>query len=338
MISNKVELSIIIPVYNTGKYLMDTFASILYAKNNSNASVEVIFVDDHSNVETKNILKQLLEYNFVKVITLSPNEPKGAGNARNIGMDNSTKNHLYFMDADDKIDVNFFEKISNFVLNSEFDILTFGFIMIEATTGKVINKVSPIENKKIFSFMGNDEALSWYFANVNVFSVWNKIYSKKFILENKLRFPNNRTAQDAIFNLTLLSKSPAVEIIPDSLYHYLISRPGSNQTVLKSKFMDEYEVLLALKSAMSELNIKHSDEVYYDQVIEILTREYKFALSQKNNEVIVTDLVHFTELSRDLMNFYRKVKKRKYLKYFVRNFFFTSYRRINFMGWIERHV
>ena len=101
-----MKLSIIIPAYNTEKYIKQCIDSVINIWNIEN---EIIVVNDGSTDRTKDILKEYTENNDrIKVIT---QENQGASAARNTGIKASTGDYIYFLDSDDWIDTVSFEKI-----------------------------------------------------------------------------------------------------------------------------------------------------------------------------------------------------------------------------------
>ena len=101
-----MKLSIIIPAYNTEKYIKQCIDSVINIRNIEN---EIIVVNDGSTDRTKDILKEYTENNDrIKVIT---QENQGASAARNTGIKASTGDYIYFLDSDDWIDTVSFEKI-----------------------------------------------------------------------------------------------------------------------------------------------------------------------------------------------------------------------------------
>ena len=101
-----MKLSIIIPAYNTEKYIEQCIDSVINIRNIEN---EIIVINDGSTDRTKDILKEYTENNDrIKVIT---QENQGASAARNTGIKASTGDYIYFLDSDDLIDTVSFEKI-----------------------------------------------------------------------------------------------------------------------------------------------------------------------------------------------------------------------------------
>ena len=103
------KVSVIIPVYNAEKYLKKCLDSVI---NQTLPDIEIICVNDCSKDSSLNILKEYsLKDERIKIIDCEQNG--GESVARNIGIDNASGDYLAFVDNDDVIDLDFFEKLYN---------------------------------------------------------------------------------------------------------------------------------------------------------------------------------------------------------------------------------
>ena len=111
------KISVIIPVYNTNpEFLQKAINSVL---NQTYKNIEVIIVNDGStDNNTLNFLKTLDNKN----INIINQENKGAGGARNTGINSATGDYIGFLDADDWLDKNFYEVLLNLCENNDADI------------------------------------------------------------------------------------------------------------------------------------------------------------------------------------------------------------------------
>ena len=111
------KVSVIIPIYNTEKYLRKCLDSVC---NQTLSDIEIICVNDCS---TDNSLEILEEYaskdNRIKLIDFKEN--KGAAVARNAGIDEAKGEYIGFVDSDDFIDLDFYEKLYNKAVKSGAD-------------------------------------------------------------------------------------------------------------------------------------------------------------------------------------------------------------------------
>ena len=116
---NKTLFSIIIPVYNTKiSFLKDCFASV---EKQSYTNYEVIIIDDGSNQETKNFLKNY-ESKY-KIIHQPVN--KGIVIGRKTGISMASGDYVIFLDSDDILNNKALEKLNNIITSSNPDVILF---------------------------------------------------------------------------------------------------------------------------------------------------------------------------------------------------------------------
>ena len=105
----KVKVSVIIPVYNTEKYLEKCLYSVC---NQTLSDIEIICINDCSTDNSREILnKYAADDERIKIINFEEN--KGAAAARNAGIDAATGEYIGFVDSDDYPDLDFYEKLYN---------------------------------------------------------------------------------------------------------------------------------------------------------------------------------------------------------------------------------
>lgn len=182
-------ISIIIPTYNRTEKLKRLLKQL---DNQMKDNVEVIVVDDHSDIKLD------VEYKWLKYIYLEENSG-GASVPRNIGLDNAKGKYICFIDSDDSIKANYLEAIIN-KTKEEWD---YCFISWECSTHQIIIKDNPPK---------------WNCC------VWNCIYKRELI--GNIRFnPKLRIAEDYEFN-KLVRKGKKANIT-EVLYYYEQFSPDS---------------------------------------------------------------------------------------------------------------
>lgn len=111
-------VSVVVPCYNDYKYIHEAINSI---NNQTHKNVEIIIVDDGSNMVTKNVLKELKQDN----ITILYQENSGPSTARNKGIKKAKGEYILTLDADDYFDANFISKALNYLIaNSETGLIS----------------------------------------------------------------------------------------------------------------------------------------------------------------------------------------------------------------------
>ena len=215
----QTKISIIMPVYNTGKYLRESISSLV---NQSFKDIELICVDDASDdLETREILKEYsnaeLPFTFYFVAL---NKRSGAANARNVGFKKATGVYTIFLDADDVFDVKFLEKMYIVAMHKNADVCVCGYTEFfcdregKYKQGNIINIIS----KEILDKTREE----WALTNPSV--PWNKLCKTSFLRKNNIMFQNLSSCNDVYFSFMVMYKAKTIASIEDNnLIYYRIN-------------------------------------------------------------------------------------------------------------------
>lgn len=185
------KISVIIPVYNTEKYLRECLDSVI---NQTLTDIEIICVNDGSTDSSLQILQDYAQKD--KRIIVLTQKNKGAGVARNLGLKNAKGEYVAFMDSDDKypeeniLETMFSKAKENNVLicGGEFSFFT--------TENPTLTQVFSETDKK-YSF-DKDEIIEYKNYQFD-YGYHRFIYNREFLSEKRLLFPNYRRFQDPPF-------------------------------------------------------------------------------------------------------------------------------------------
>lgn len=119
-----MKVSIIIPIYNSEKYLKQCLESII---NQTYKNIEIICINDGSTDNSEKIIKDYLKTN--KNITYLKQPNAGQSIARNKGLEKATGDFILFVDSDDFIEKNMVEKLIDPLTKSSKIDLTFAIII-----------------------------------------------------------------------------------------------------------------------------------------------------------------------------------------------------------------
>lgn len=226
----QIQISTIIPIYNSEKLISRTLDSII---NQKYRPMEIILVNDCSTDNTKNIcFEYIKKYNFIKMINLSEN--KGVSNARNKGIEVAKGDYIHFMDSDDTINDHMYLELSKYMEKGYYDIVTTGSSMIFNNNNiekrhikqDIIckNKTDVADYLKRFTMTDKERVL-------NV--IWNKLYSRKIINKYNLKFDMSiNLGEDFLFNCLYLKKVESLLEIKSCMYNYYKNQENN----LTSKF------------------------------------------------------------------------------------------------------
>ena len=201
------KISIIIPIYNSEKYLYTCLTSIV---NQSYKDIEIICIDDASNDNSLNIINEYKEKdNRIKVISLKEN--KGVSNARNIGIENATSKYLCFVDSDDSLDLKFCEESwKNKVLtNSD---LVCGRRVLKNENGSILKIWVPKFDISRHPIRDCDLFTQYHM-------VTDKLFKTNIIKQNNLTFDVNlQYAEDSLFLTQYLTHCKIITNSKNSIY------------------------------------------------------------------------------------------------------------------------
>lgn len=245
------KVSIVIPIYNTQKYLNECLDSVV---NQTFKDLEIICVNDGSTDGTLEILKSYAEKDErIKIIS---QENKGAGAARNKGIEACRGQYVYTMDSDDYIYADAIEDMyENAVLNnSDIVLIKYGRDEIldreNSRNGFYLDDELHMsgEDYKEFTFTYKDikrNVLNTYFNHVICF------YKKEFLDEwEDFKFQENSIFEDVIFHVKTFLRAERISHIPRIYYYY--RRVESSQMRNYKKYSDIFKTIDAVDEFLRE--------------------------------------------------------------------------------------
>ena len=258
---NDIDLSIIVPVFNVEGYLKRALDSILM--QSSPIKYEIVLIDDGSSDNSGAICDEF-QKKFSNVFVRHI-ENNGVSEARNLGISLSRGNYLFFMDPDDFVSEDFFEKIFP-NLNDKWDVLCFGYNEIKE------NKDTILSCRPHFythcGLLGKNEFRNEFielFKTDMMYNVWSRIYNKTFILKHDIRFPNKQIGEDTLFNFQVYRHLNTVLFIDSTLYNYIAGRSGSALTSFHPRRIEiQLDELQELQKLLKEFQIE--DETLIQEI------------------------------------------------------------------------
>lgn len=218
---NSEIVSIIVPVYNSEKYIRRCLDSLI---NQTYSYLEIIVVNDGSNDKSKDILSEYAKNdNRIKVYNQIN---QGASVARNTGLDKANGKYVMFVDVDDYIELDMvYEMIKN--------------IQYENTIVFCDNKEiwpNNIDERKLFNEQSrkelNKEIVLSEIASGRAGLVCGKLFDKSIVDENNIKFDKNiKMCEDQLFFLEVINHCNYFIHIPKALYHY--DRRNENSVTIK---------------------------------------------------------------------------------------------------------
>lgn len=298
------------PIYNVKQFLHKSIDSVL---NQSEKNIELILVDDGSTDGSRQIIE---EYSTDSRVSVILQHNSGTGSARNRGLKIAKGQYIYFMDPDDWLEGEMFLENKPLLEKSEPDILIFGHY------DHIYNKVwtQDLDNKfiaKRSEFLSEFNSL---FTKGVMYTLWNKLYKRDFLVENGLEFGTEKNGQDYMFNLSVYDKVDSAMINSQKYYHYVVKRAGS----ATNKFHPD--VYFYYKKEQSKLieflskNNIYSDQIVSDRWYFILNNSWKRSRQIDNKEQadrFVNDIIN-----EYIVNDYIKPFRLTHIKWTIKYLFF----------------
>lgn len=236
MLKEKPLVSLIVPVYNVEKYLKECVQSLI---NQTYKNIEILLIDDGSTDRSGKICD---EYSKVSRIRTYHKKNSGLGLTRNFGIQHAKGDYISFVDSDDFAEPEMIEKLVKAVSKSKAEVIIGSFTRVKQD-GKVIfvkhykSKIyigEEIPNKLCPRILGGLPNKS---DDIKA-SVWNNLYSLKFIKKYGLLFVSERKyiSEDIDWTLKCLSYAKKVEICSFSDYCYRTNDESLSQKYNAKRF------------------------------------------------------------------------------------------------------
>ena len=209
-------ISVIIPTYNSEKYILDCLNSIF---SSTYTNYEVIIVDDGSTDNTINFIKNIRNHN-IKIYSCNN---KGPGFARNVGIKHSKGKYVFFVDSDDTINSDTFEMLLSEMKGNDIVIGNYKIIYDDGTIEKFITPL--------------DSSFNSFFESV---TIWNRLYLKSFIVDNNVKFNNIYQGEDRLFLAKLYLLNPRFKVISKSVYNWIRHDTANTATLTHLHTKDRF--------------------------------------------------------------------------------------------------
>ncbi|NGU66465.1 glycosyltransferase family 2 protein [Clostridium perfringens] len=267
-----IKVSILIPVYNTEKYLRKCLDSVI---NQTLKEIEIIITNDGSTDNSEYIINEYIK-KYDKII-YTKQKNSGLGATRNKGIELANGEYIAFLDSDDWVDNDFYEVLYKEAKKYNNDLVVSSYLnefkdKTILTDNKSKDRIGYLRN--ILS--GNEAGFSW-----------NKLYKRELIIDNNLKFPLRgyfENVEDQYFTIRSIYYSKSIGFTNLSNIHY---RYNQNSIVNRYQkgLIDDREKLY-----LENLKLFNNEEVYLEMInenllkgiISIIINEFK--IDRKSNK------------------------------------------------------
>lgn len=213
-----MQVSVIIPVYNTEKYLQKCLESVVHQVD---VELQVILVDDGSTDSSSRICDDFAaRYDFVQVIHTANGGP---ATAKNLGFEQAEGDFVAFIDSDDELRPDMLSRMYQFGGRAKADIICCNYLQVDES-GEVSH--TDCTHQKLI--LNQEEGLKHLLLKDKIYSqCWTKMYKRSMLVENGImNMEGLRTEEDFIYNIQAFAHSKVVAVIDEPLYIYT-HRTGS---------------------------------------------------------------------------------------------------------------
>lgn len=224
-------ISVIVPAYNAEKYIDRCMQSI---HDQTMIDIEIIVVDDGSTDGTWALLQTWQEKDE-RVKTIHQ-ENQGLSGARNTGLQLATGEYIFFIDSDDWLVRDTFDKLINKQKETEADIVACGFRWVYED-----GRSLPFTENKEFCVNGEEAVQEMILGRTLCSVVWNKLYKRELFIGES--FPPGKKNEDEFITYRLLYKAKKVAYVGECLYEYFQNDNGLMSNIYREQNYDQLDAL-----------------------------------------------------------------------------------------------
>lgn len=246
-----MKVSVIIPVYNTEKYLRQCLESI---RRQTLEDIEVLCVDDGSADSSVEIIQE-----FAKAdarFRLIQQKNAGGGAARNRGILEARGEYLSFLDSDDFFEPPMLERMSRKLDETGADLCVAKVRCWHEDLQFFTDEYAAMRDE----FVPDQEIFNYHDMPKHIFNTfhnwpWNKMFRRSFVLEKALSFQEIRRTNDLFFTCTALVNADRITTVKEVLINYRVGISGNCQSTNVASPLDFYHAFHKLKEYLVEKGI-----------------------------------------------------------------------------------
>lgn len=293
-----ISISIIIPIYNSEKYVKKTMSSIV---SQTLKDIEIICINDCSTDDSLKMLKRVQKSDKrIKIINNKKN--LGPGISRNLGILKSKGEYIHFLDSDDWLERDACELLYKKAKKENADVV---FIR-----PKIVFKNKTILDRRLLSnkdVQDREIVFKKTLTRKVAWAPWSKLIKKDLLIKNKIKFPNIHIAEDMQFSCEVIHSTKKISQVKKYLYNYYI-RDGSLMSFshperriknylksikLMKKFLNKKEILKKYKREFLHFKFYNYSAIYgvmfYSK--EKLNKEYYKNIISKDRDFKISKII-----------------------------------------------
>ena len=320
------KVSIIVPVYNTEKYLRKCLDSLV---NQTLRSIEIVIVNDGSKDSSPEIIKEYID-NYPEKFIYASQENSGQAVARNKAIKMCSGEYVGFLDSDDFVRTDMFERMYNTAVSEKADYVACGYTDITYDeSGKEVELVHYVHSKLAYKtkdmFFG---ALASPFLH---------LYKREVLTESKADFPEGVVYEDTAFYLNVIPYIKKLAVIDEPLA-YRVRHSNSTMTTFKAAKVRQIFPVLDYSLDFykkNEWNKKYWKELEYFCVRVLLCSSLQRigkVADRKERKALLKETLEYLKRNFD------DRKTNKYFRGGMQNLYMRTFNRLTapFYAWLIR--
>ena len=295
------KVSVIVPVYNTGKYVERCLDSLM--KQTIKDEIEIIVINDGSTDNSGEIVKKYIQKQENKqIVKYYEKENEGIAKTRNYGIEKATGEYILFVDSDDYIDTPYLEK--------QIELIKFKLQRVDET-GKILEKVEgPIFEKKT----GEEAFNEMYSQDILLDSPCVYLIKKELFTKNNFQFKQTYHEDFGLIPIILLV-AKSVASVNEYLYNYVQVENSITRNEDYQKTIQKMEDCMAhydnMVTTVEKLAVgkkaKENIKIYYTNAILLKLKELKEKERQEYIKKIRTRKFSKNIKARNIKQFIKKI-------------------------------
>ena len=292
----KTFFSIVIPVFNTEKFIKKCVQSVL---NQNFNDLEIILINDYSKDKSGKICKELSIKNPNKLKFVQNKKNLGVSTSRNIGLNIANGKYIIFLDSDDYLIKNSLNYLYKKIKLKNYPEVIFNHI---------VQKKEPKTNLNILKYFGEKKLFKKQFLsktikkNFILNECWRIVVSKDLIIRNKINFKNIKIAEDVSFVFKILTHMSSIIINKNKFLFHRSRADSLKYTKGVDAALAYYSVYLEIQDYKKRIrnqkeilnyldilkeNIKSNMKIYFSilnksQISQLIIKMRKFFPNKKN--------------------------------------------------------
>ncbi len=265
-------VSLVIPVYNSERYLRQCLDSVI---GQTYEQLEIVCVNDGSSDDSLTILEEYAGRDRRIRIFSKENEGKGAASARNLGLENASGEYIQFIDSDDFFEPDMVESLLVKAVDTGSDVV---ICAGQAFDDEVQRVTGRLPHPDLY-YAPDTEAFSWkdcpeYICEIADNYAWNKLFRRQLLIENSLSFTPIPISDDQDISMIAPIVAKRVAVVDRALINYRVGT-GTSQCDSQTRHPEAaYEGTCSVVDRLRKLGVYESVKQSYLNVAIRLMREY----------------------------------------------------------------